>query len=185
MRSFIAITLNEETKAALAPLQRTLSVGRLVPPENLHLTLLFLDEQTENMLEALHEELLEISEPSFELSFSQLVNFGQVLAVEVAASATLNTLHQRIKAAVRRAGIELPRRRFRPHVTIARLKKPQTFALHQDQSTLWPNVLQNMIVTEFRLYQSTLRPVGARHQVLAQYPLCAAPEYLVQHPAPK
>ena len=59
MRSFIAISPSDDVKAAFAPLQRALPVGRPVPSDNMHLTLAFLDDQTEETLEELHEELFD------------------------------------------------------------------------------------------------------------------------------
>ncbi len=171
MRAFLAISLSDETKAALAPLQCALPVGRPVPPENLHLTLVFLDDQIEETLEALHEELLALSVPSFSVTFSRVESFGQVLAVGVADSAPLVALHREVQTAIRRAGIVLSRRRFRPHVTFARLKPGQGRELRHVLSTHAEGALPDMPVTGFTLFQSTLRPEGARHDALAHYAL--------------
>jgi len=171
MRAFLAISLSDETKAALASLQSALPFGRPVPPENLHLTLVFLDDQIEETLETLHEELLTLSAPSFSVTFSGVESFGQVLAVRVAESAPLVALHREVQTATRRAGIVLPRRRFRPHVTIARLKPGRGGELRQVLSTHPQGALLDMPVTGFTLYQSTLRPEGARHDALAHYAL--------------
>ncbi|MGR3343821.1 MAG: RNA 2',3'-cyclic phosphodiesterase [Paracoccaceae bacterium] len=171
MRVFLAISLSDETKAALAPLQRALPVGRPVPPENQHLTLVFLDDQIEETLEALHEELLILSVPSFSVTFSGVERFGQVLAVGVAESAPLVVLHREVQTATRRAGIVLPRRRFRPHVTIARLNPGEGGGHRHVLSTHAEGDLPDMPVTGFTLYQSTLRPEGARHDALAHYAL--------------
>ncbi|WP_209507307.1 MULTISPECIES: 2'-5' RNA ligase family protein [unclassified Ruegeria] len=65
MRSFVAISLSGEAKEDFARAQRVLTVGRPVLEDNLHLTLVFLDDQPEEILEALHEELLALSAPSF------------------------------------------------------------------------------------------------------------------------
>lgn len=171
MRSFVAISLSDEAKAAFTPLQRALSVGRPVPPDNMHLTLVFLDDQPEPALEALHEELLTLSAPQFSITFSGIERFGRVLAVGVAGCASLNALHRNVQTATRRAGIVLPRRRFRPHVTIARMKPDQREVRPPLSGTGLAGELPDMLVTGFTLYQSTLRPEGARHDALAHYPL--------------
>lgn len=169
MRSFIAISLSDDAKAAFAPLQRALPVGRLVSSENMHLTLAFLDDQTEETLEALHEELLTLTAPPFGVTFSGIESFGQVLAVVVEDCPALISLHRKIQTAMRRAGIVLPRRRFRPHVTIARFKPGQREAVQLVQRPRTTSALPKMPVTGFTLYQSALRPEGARHDALAHY----------------
>lgn len=112
MRSFLAISLSDETKAALAPLQRASALGRPVPPENLHLTLVFLDTQSEETLGALHEKLLTLSTRPFSVTFLGVESSGPVLAVRVADSAPLVALRSKVQTASRRAGIVLSRRRF-------------------------------------------------------------------------
>ncbi|MFA3916723.1 RNA 2',3'-cyclic phosphodiesterase [Ruegeria hyattellae] len=171
MRSFVATSLSDETMAALAPLQRGLPVGQTVPPENMHLTLVFLDDQPKEALETLHEELLMLSTPPFSVTFSGIERIGRVLAVRVADCASLIALHRKIQTATRRAGIVLPHRRFRPHVTIARLKKDQRETVQHVQSACIADALPDMPVTGFTLFQSTLRPEGARHDALAHYTL--------------
>ncbi|WP_170404930.1 RNA 2',3'-cyclic phosphodiesterase [Ruegeria arenilitoris] len=171
MRSFIAISLSDDVKAAIAPLQRALPVGRLVSSDNMHLTLAFLDDQTEETLEELHEELLKLSAPPFGITFSGIESFGQVLAVVAEDCPALVALHQKIQTAMRRAEIVLPRRRFRPHVTIARFKPGQREAVQLVQHPCTMSALPKMQVTGFTLYQSTLRPEGARHEALAHYVL--------------
>jgi 2'-5' RNA ligase len=48
-----------------------------------------------------------------------------VLAAK-AQGAELKALQTKVSTAISRAGVTLARRRFRPHVSIARLKRPQT-----------------------------------------------------------
>ena len=169
MRSFVAISLSDEVKAAFAPLQRALPASQLVSPENMHLTLVFLGDQTEKTLEALHEEFLTLSASPFGVTFSGIESFRRVLAVGVADCPALIVLHRKVQTAMRRAGIVLPRRRFRPHVTIARFKPGQREAVQLAQRPRTTSALPKMPVTGFTLYQSTLRPEGARHDALAHY----------------
>ncbi len=171
MRSFVAISLSVEAKEAFARAQRGLTVGRPVPEDNLHLTLVFLDDQPEEILEALHEELLTLSARCFSITFSGIEFFGRALAVGVADCQALTELHRKVHTATRRAGIVLPRLRFRPHVTIARFKHGQDEEAHYLQNLNAIITLPEMTVTSFGLYQSTLRPDGARYDALAHFTL--------------
>ncbi|MFC3613913.1 RNA 2',3'-cyclic phosphodiesterase [Lutimaribacter marinistellae] len=179
MRCFLAIPLTDPLRDALARLQAELPVGRLVPEENLHLTLAFLDERDDPALAALDEELSALSAPSFDLIPRGLGVFGgnrpRSLHAVILPSSPLADLHARIQGAIRRAGIDLRRERYVPHITLAR------FGTGARGASL--DALQHFLaahlgfegppfpVTEFHLYQSVLRPDGALHEELARYPL--------------
>ena len=169
MRSFIALPVSDPLSDALTGLQYAVQTGRAVPPDNLHLTLAFLEDQPVEMLEALDQELLCIRAAPFEVAFTGMGAFGRAVHVTADPTPALRALHDQVVSACRRAGLVLPRRRFRPHVTIIRLN-------HSDRVLSTPAVLAAhqlpvMPVSSFALYQSTLLPGGARHDVLATYPL--------------
>ncbi|WGT49895.1 RNA 2',3'-cyclic phosphodiesterase [Thioclava nitratireducens] len=129
MRSFVAIELPEEHIEAIERLQADLAAGRIVQPENLHLTLAFLDEIDIGQLEALDDRLREIDwAPGPEVVLAGLETFGsparpEALVLGVQADPELLRWHRAVMVAARAAGIDLPRRRFRPHVTLARFGK--------------------------------------------------------------
>lgn len=172
MRCFISLPVAKDVVPALLRLQRRLGVGRVVPPENLHLTLAFLDNQSHEVLEAIHESLQLIQAPPFSVTLTGLDQFGWSVHLKVQENPRLDALHGRVQAAVRHAGIFLPRRRFRPHVTVLRLKP--TRCLPPYPPDLTGLEYPEMEVSQFALYASTLLPDGARHECLAEYPL--APE---------
>lgn len=177
MRAFVAIDLPEEVSGALERLQAVLPVGRPVPPENLHLTLAFLGEQPEDALEELNFELEAIRQPPFELRFDGLGAFGgdrpRVLFADVAPNPALSGLRRRVVKALRRAGIAPSKERFHPHVTLARFGEraaPEVAArLRRFVAETSADTVPGFPVTGFGLYASTLRPTGARHELLARY----------------
>ena len=127
MRAFLAIPIPEDVAGALIRLQSALPYGRPVPEENLHLTLAFLEEAPEAALEDLHEMMSGLRVGSVEIRFTGLDSFtegarGLVFAT-VERSAALQALHDRIAGLCRAAGLDLPRRRFRPHVTLTRANR--------------------------------------------------------------
>lgn len=168
MRAFIALPVSGAALDGLVRLQQQLPAGRPLPEENLHLTLAFLDDQPEEALEMLHENLALIRAAPITVQLHGLEMFGKALAVRASLSGPLAALQQSVQTAARAAGILLPRRRFRPHVTFARLTgaAPAAYLAKNAAATLPP-----LQADRFSLFASSLRPQGALHEELAQYPL--------------
>lgn len=170
MRAFVALPVTGAALDSIARLQQQLPEGRPLPEENLHLTLAFLDDQPEDVLETLHEELLLIRLPAFQVPLQGLAMFGQALAAEAEPVPPLAQLQGAVLSAARRAGIPLPRRRFRPHVTFARFKtRGAGFTRYLSENAAAS--LPDLQAARFSLCASTLRPQGALHEELAQYSL--------------
>ncbi|MGB7262873.1 MAG: RNA 2',3'-cyclic phosphodiesterase [Albidovulum sp.] len=180
MRAFLALPLPDQVCATLEDLQLSLPFGKLVPSENLHLTLAFLDEQPVAQLEEVHAVLSLLKSPGFSLSLVGLGCFagkGPVsLHAEAIHATELMELHRKVRAALRGAGLILPRSRFLPHVTLARFRRGMR---SEDQARLAGFLAANagfhagpFDVLEFTLFSSTLDQGGARHEALATYPLC-------------
>ena len=126
LRAFAAIPLPEEVTDALEALQDDLRVGTPVLPENMHLTLVFLGEVREPDLEEVHGAFEALRAPAFDLALHGLGQFGKSEPRSIHATLRdcppLRHLQAKLEQAVRNVGIEVPSRRFVPHVTIARLK---------------------------------------------------------------
>ncbi len=129
MRAFVALDLPATHVDDLIRLQRGLSFGRSVAEENLHLTLAFLGEVSEAKARDLHEALAGMILPKVRMELAGLDTFGgsppNVLAAR-AGGEGLEALHAKVRSALRLSAVPIPRSRFRPHVTIARLARPQT-----------------------------------------------------------
>lgn len=158
-------------------LQTRLAIGREMAASTMHLTLAFLDEQTEAQLFALHEELELLQVSAFELTLQGLDLFGgarsRALAIMAKPDPMLAMLQTAVVRAARRAGLSLANRKFRPHVTVARLKDGQQ-SPHGLQAAMDRGagvVIGPTPVTGFALYRSTLSSSGAHHEILSDYPL--------------
>jgi 2'-5' RNA ligase len=178
MRAFVAVDLPEHVVDDLAALQEALPVGRAADPETFHLTLAFLGEIADSAAEEAHLELSRLDAPAFALRLSGVEAFGaepRILAAGVAATPELSGLQRKVATAVRRAGIDLPRRRFRPHVTLVRLKGRlapwQRERLRAALAGIGGFATAPFTVRSFTLYRSVLSPDGPRHEPLADYPL--------------
>ena len=179
MRVFVAIDLPDQICGELERLQEHLPVGRAVPSNNLHLTLSFLGDQPEATCEDAHEALADVHAQSFDLRLSGLGTFGkntpQVIYADVERCEELIDLERKITRKLRSAGVQFQKRRFRPHVTIARLSTTlATYGLAQVHSFLASQADfqgSQFQVRVFHFYCSTLMPDHARHEILATYDL--------------
>ena len=173
MRSFLAIALSPQTRSVLTGLQRNLRAGRLVEPDNLHVTLAFLDDQPEATLEALHEELSLLQSPAFDLNLRGVGCFGgdapRLIYADVEVTDALLALHRAVAKAIRRAGITLKKRKFHPHVTLARLRPHDAPAVAPFLSAEAAFAHDAGSVTHFAMYESVLRPEGPTYHLLAEY----------------
>lgn len=179
MRVFVALPLPESLIAALETVQQGLGTGRSVPGDNMHVTLAFLGDQPQAVLEALHEELGNITAPAPELAVRGVDVFGgrhpRLVYAGLRKTGDLEALHAAVQRAVRAAGVELPRERFRPHVTLARFPRHLSGDaarrlgrfLEEEGALRLPAVTAD----RFALYASYLHEAGAVHEILAEYPL--------------
>jgi len=104
--------------------------ARFVESADLHLTLRFLGEISEETMDVLRENALELAartEPvSYEIGRPALfprVSRARVIAARVTPSGELRALVRELEALSQRAGLEAETRLFRPHITLARLRR--------------------------------------------------------------
>lgn len=179
IRAFVGLPLPEEVADALEAAQAGMPTGRIVPYDNLHVTIAFLGEQPRPVLEDAHDALDGVRVPVFSLRIDGLGMFGgarpRVLFAQVAAEPGLAQLHRKVLRAVRGAGIELPRERFHPHVTLARFgdglrgqeaAEMQAFVARRIGVRAGP-----FPVESFVLYRSHLGRAGPAYETIAEYPL--------------
>lgn len=173
MRLFVALPLPEPARDAMDGLQMRFSAGRPTPFDNLHLTLAFLGEQPDATAEAVHDALETLRAPAPMLQFSGGAVYGgkhgQAVAIGAEGGAGLLTLHDRVLSRLRSAGVTLDRRRFRPHVTLGRLKGRTDAA--PLLNSLTGVALGPYLCPAFALLVSHLHRDGAVHEELARYPL--------------
>jgi 2'-5' RNA ligase len=179
MRVFVGLALPDEVVRTLTAAQAGLPAGRPVPPENLHLTIAFLGERPEPVVEDLHAALSRIGAPPVGLSLRGTGLFGgarpRILYADVAEAPGLGHLRRKVLTAAREAGIDTPRERFQPHVTLARLPRElpvedvqrlEAFAVRRMDLAAGP-----VTIRAFALFESHLKGDGALYEVLAEYPL--------------
>lgn len=182
MRAFIAVELSPAARESIAKVQAewkaSLPAARWVPPENLHLTLRFLGDIEPDVASALAETLrpavLDV-EP-FTYSVRGGGCFPNVKRARIAwvgiqpVPDGLVHLHRIVDEAVERHGFERETRRFRPHLTIARLKRPVR-QVRDIMAALDAKDFGNTDVSELVLFESTLSSEGAKHHAVERFQL--------------
>lgn len=174
-RLFTALDLPEAPRQAIQDLRRDLRGARWTPPDNLHLTLRFFGEVDEARAAAIEERLGEVTGPPPALQSTGLIvlpsrRHPRVLAVAFERAPMLLSLHEQIEENARALNFEPETRRFRPHVTFARLKRTDREAVVHFLRTEGAPAL-SFVAKAFHLYESVLHPGGARHRRRATFEL--------------
>jgi 2'-5' RNA ligase len=146
-----------------------------VPEENLHLTLRFIGEVDEILAQDLHDALLDVQAPAFSLEIAGTGVFEtgrrpHTLWASVQKSDALVRLQGKIESALVRAGCEREARKFKPHITLARLKGTSLERLHP---LLAAHALmrEEAPVGHFTLFSSKLGGGDPIYTAEAEYPL--------------
>ena len=178
MRLFVALELPEEVKDRLASLTGGVPGVRWVRPANYHLTLRFIGEVPAYMAEELDTALANIRAKPFELTLSGLGTFekgGRVQSLHVVAERTpgLAHLQTKIETALQRAGMPPERKRFAPHVTLARTDGSALSKLVGFVQTHNLFRTEPLMVERFVLFSSRLGKEQAVYTPEVEYALAA------------
>lgn len=176
IRLFAALPIPPQIGRPLQVRQTGIDGARWRQLEALHVTLRFFGEIRQDVARDLDAELMSISARPFELvlegagSFADGDDINAVWA-GVADSPELHRLAEACEAAARRAGLKPEKRNYKPHVTLAYLRRPDPAEVGA-----WiqaNNLLKSppISVESFSLYSSTLGREGAHYRQEAEYPL--------------
>lgn len=129
MRLFVGLDLPRILRTRLSLLAGGIPGARWLPAENYHITLRFIGEVAAHQAEEIDHALAALRARGFPLVLSGVGTFTRggkdtTLWVGVERSAALDFLQSKIETALQRVGREPERRRFAPHVTLARLDNP-------------------------------------------------------------
>jgi 2'-5' RNA ligase len=178
-RLFVAIPLPESLRSSLAMLGGGIRGASWVEDENLHLTLRFIGEVDGGTAEDIDQSLSAVRMPSAEVRIAGMGQFGEgkrprLLYAAVERSPELVRLQERVETAVVRGGCPHERRKFAPHVTLARLKGT---SMPSVQSFIAAHALfrpQPFVADRVVLYSSFLGGERAIYRAEAEYPLAGA-----------
>lgn len=162
-RLFFALWPEPAVRAGMTAIMERLPAGcgRLVRPENLHITLVFLGSVSRNQEQCVVNGAQGIQVTPITLTLDTLDWWQrpQVLWLGSKLSpASLTLLAGELKALAHHCGIRTDARPFAPHATLAR-KVDRRVALTISTPVTWP-------ISAFALVRSETRPEGPRYEVI-------------------
>ena len=170
MRLFLGMPIPPELAQSLTRRTQAIELpkGRRTPPENIHLTLVFLGQVPEPTLPHIEREISELNFAPFPLKLTSINTFprGGVLVAEVEPARALLHLQERVAAAMARCGFAPEDRPYHPHITLARFHGP--LRLSQSQQSLPTSLQRSFTADTVNLYRSNLTPTGSHYEILAQ-----------------
>ena len=176
MRLFVALFPPMTVRQGLWAISAGVPGAKWVAPENLHLTLRFIGEVDGATVNDVMAALSTVKGHSFELQLAGVGQFGDrrqahMLWAGARPSEVLMLLHARIEAALVRIGLEPERRKFHPHVTLARLRGAPRDRVGRFLADHGRYESPPFIADSFVLCSSHLGRVQADYRVEAEYPL--------------
>jgi 2'-5' RNA ligase len=185
MRLFVALELPENERQRLAELTQQhadIAHGSLswVRAQNLHITLKFLGETPDQQLTHVREALAKVPfRNPLHLNIEGFTFFppggpARVFVAECSGDVEeVCVLQADIERTLISLGVEPEHRRFRPHVTLARVRRnrrlPQAVCKRLSQLQLQSS--QPFVIDGFVLMRSHLKPDGAVYECVNRFPV--------------
>ncbi|SNB47373.1 RNA 2',3'-cyclic phosphodiesterase [Geobacter sp. DSM 9736] len=175
-RLFVAVDLPDQVRRMIGGLAADLPGARLVPADQIHLTLRFIGEVDGATFSRVRNVLEKVPGCAFTLSLRGLGHFPpgrhpRVLWVGIDECVHLTMLQKSVESALSLTDLPPEDRKFSPHITLARLKETPPGAVERLESRHRELSLPPFPVKEFHLYSSILSEKGAVHRREATYPL--------------
>ncbi|MFA7439537.1 MAG: RNA 2',3'-cyclic phosphodiesterase [Sphingomonadaceae bacterium] len=178
-RLFVALQPPQEVRDALLGCMGGIEGARWQTDAQLHLTLAFMGEVDRHQAHDIASSLASLRFPPIDVELGHFGIFdngrtGRVGVLWIGAEpvAPLTELAARVRELGRQAGVTFDRRRFRPHITLARFSAPgapeialRRFLTH----TAAP--VARWTAQEVILFESRLGATGAHYEPLEHYPL--------------
>ena len=180
-RVFIGIPIGHKIKSILPFLKSTVHCSRdviiWIPPDNIHLTLCFLGNISDQDIPHISQTLENcITSKYFKIKIESTgvfpsVNFPIILWIGIGKGADeLTLLQKEIERSVRKFKEISKKEKFKPHITIARIRRSRLkIDVLPFLNTVYSPI--ELDINSICLYESILLPEGARYTVLIEFPL--------------
>ena len=176
-RLFLGLDLPDALDLDIQMMSGGVPGARWQTPELLHLTLHFLGEVDGGTARRLRAALEQLDAPAFDLQLRGAGVFpprglARVIWLGVEAPDPVRLVHARSARILDELGLDRERRKYTPHVTVARLGKSHT----PDAVSRW--VVDHALyrspsfrIDHLRLYSSVTSQRGPKYTVEAEFPL--------------
>lgn len=181
-RLFIALDPPLEIKQALLQLPRAYSGARWQIAAQMHITLVFIGDVDKSQVPELIETLTQITSEPLTLSLKGVDYFGsnrypRVLYAAIEKNPALDKLQKQVYKAVAAMDIELERKKYIPHVTLARLDRTPYESVGQFLEAEALFKTDSFSVEQFHLYSSKQTRAGSEYRIEASFPLVCAERF--------
>lgn len=183
VRAFIALTTPPFLQEKLGEISRLLAKDcpgvRWANPENIHLTLKFLGQvefETLSKIQSVLDELAGRYRP-FAIEVGGLGGFPDLRRPSVIwvgvflGGEKLKSLALDLESNLSRFGFKPEKRKFHPHFTIGRVKKPDFFKVFLPPRFKEADSLGSSKIDVLLLMKSTLTPLGAVYEAISKHRL--------------
>lgn len=181
MRLFIAVHVDVPILNKIAkfvkPFKEKYKSVKWVPIENMHLTLKFLGDVQNDLVEEIQDRLSLIDSPAFNL---KLINVGafpnmrspKIFWIGIEEEEDLFTqLFNNVEDQLEHLDFPKEKRAFSPHLTLCRFKDKIPQELTNDFKSYSNGEFRVQFINQFSLIQSKLKSTGAEYTVLKNFPL--------------
>lgn len=165
-RLFFALWPDEVTRQRISSTQQILGMqGRAVARKNLHMTLVFMGEQPDDMLDAIALAADGVNIALFRLELDDIqvwTKTGITGLCPLNPPVELSSLQSDLQHALASIGLAREKRQYRPHVTLARNTQASLAGFSRIEPVSWS-------VDGFSLVESRLTSEGPIYDVLADW----------------
>jgi RNA 2',3'-cyclic 3'-phosphodiesterase len=179
-RLFAGLEIPPHVANVLAGQRGGLPGARWVEPSDYHITLRFIGDIGNRMAQDIDSLLADVSRMTIPIRVSGLGSFGgdkpHSVYAAVEPNRQLAELQAEVDRLIRACGVEFDRRRFQPHVTLARLRGglAPDVADYLSRHGYFPP--QSFEADRFVLFSSRASVGGGPYVVETAYPLAAMPD---------
>lgn len=175
LRLFVALRPPPEMRQALIATMHGVASARWQSDAQLHLTLAFIGDADEALAERIDAGLRGLRAKPVMVAIAGVGAFhsGDRTSALWAAATPVDVLERlalKVDHACRQAGVQMERRAYVPHITLARLNR-SSGAVDGWLATNGDLTIDACPIDRFGLYESRLGSGGSSYHLLADYPL--------------
>lgn len=174
-RLFTGLEVPPEIAESLSLIRGGLVGARWIDTENYHVTLRFMGDIDDASARDVYSLLYQVRRKPLTLTLDGLDIFGgdrpRALVARIAQNTALAELQAEQERLVRRVGLPPDKRKFTPHVTLARLRDTTPWHAADFLSSRGPFLSRSFTADRFVLFSSRASTGGGPYIVEAEYPL--------------